>query len=70
MTDLTAFWQFVNIVLVPIIGGLIAWNWKLEARIFDLNRNSLNRDEFHDAINGLRSDINELRKSVNNGHRP
>jgi len=54
----------INIIVVPVIGGVITWLWKLEQRIFDLNRDVLTRDEFLAEMHGLRAELSELRKAV------
>ncbi len=56
--------QFVNVIVVPVIGGVITWLWKLEQRIFDLNRDVLTRDEFLAEMHSLRAEITEFRKAV------
>lgn len=55
---------FVNVIAVPVIGGIIAWLWKLDGRIFELNRGLLTRDEFLEEMRLLRSELSDLRKAV------
>ena len=56
--------QFVNVIAVPVVGGLIIWLWKLDQRIFEISRGALTRDEFLAEMHSLRSEISELRKVV------
>ncbi len=54
----------VNVIVVPVIGGLVTWLWKLDARLYQLNRDVLTRDEFLAEMHGLRAELSELRKAV------
>lgn len=56
--------MFLNVIAIPAIGAILTWLWKLEQRIFDLNRGVLTRDEFVDEMRRLRDEITELRKVV------
>ena len=55
----------INVVFAPVIGGVITWVWKLEQRIFELNRDVLTRDEFLAEMHSLRAELSDLRKAVN-----
>lgn len=56
--------NFINIIVIPVITGIIVWLWKLDARIFDLHKTVLTREEFLEEMRGLRTEISELRKAV------
>ena len=56
--------NFINIIVIPIITGIIVWMWKLDARIFDLHKSVLTREEFLEEMRGLRAELSELRKEV------
>lgn len=54
----------VNVIVVPVICGVISWIWKLDARLYQLNRDVLTRDEFLAEMHGLRAELSDLRKAV------
>lgn len=54
----------VNVIVVPVICGVISWIWKLDQRVFELNRDVLTRDEFLAEMHSLRAELSELRKAV------
>jgi hypothetical protein len=60
----TELLNFINIIIVPVISGIIVWMWKLDARIFDLHKSVLTREEFLEEMRVLRTEIAELRKEV------
>lgn len=56
--------QFANVLAVPIIGGIIIWIWKLDARVFDIKASLLSRDEFRGQMQEIRSELAEIRRSL------
>lgn len=54
--------QFADVLAVPVIGGIIVWIWKLDARVFDLRASIIGREEFRVQMQELRSEIADLRK--------
>lgn len=59
-------WQLLNILGVPVIGGLIVWIWKLDSRIFEIRAALLDRDEFRNQMQEIRNEIAELRRILIN----
>lgn len=57
-------WQLVTVVLVPVICGIISWNFKLETRLYQINGQMLTRDEFLAEMHSLRAELSDLRKAV------
>lgn len=56
--------QFTSVLAVPVIGGIIVWIWKLDARVFDLRASIIGRDEFHVQMHELRAELAEIRKAI------
>ena len=47
----------INVVLSPIICGILLWIWKLDARIYDQQGKMLTRDDFHRSIAELKQEL-------------
>lgn len=56
--------QFANVLAVPVIGGIITWVWRLDARIFDIKASLIGRDEFHTQMQEIRTELTEIRKAL------
>lgn len=56
--------QFVDVLAVPIIGGIIIWIWKLDARVFDIRASIIGREEFRAQMHEIRSELAEIRKAL------
>ncbi len=60
--------QLVDILAVPIIGGIIIWIWKLDSRVFDIKASLIDRDEFRSQMLEIRTELAEIRKMLINEH--
>lgn len=56
--------QFANVLAVPVVGGIIAWIWKLDARVFEIKASLITRDEFRDQMQEIRSELTEIRRVI------
>lgn len=53
--------QIIDVLAIPIIGGIIIWIWKLDARVFDIKASLIGREEFRAQMMELRSELSEIR---------
>lgn len=60
--------QFVDVLAVPVIGGIILWIWKLDARVFDIKASLIDRDEFRSQMQEIRAELAEIRKALITGY--
>lgn len=58
--------QVIDVILVPVIGGIVVWIWKLDERVFDIRAALIGREEFRAQMQELRTEIADLRTAVLN----
>ncbi len=63
----TEIWQLINVIVVPVIVGIITWLWKLDVRQFELQGQVLKREEFLAEIRSIRDDLKRIRHHVEEG---
>jgi hypothetical protein len=64
--EMADWWTFITVLGIPVLGGIVAWLWKLDTRIFALSASMPTREEFTQQMTELRHEIAELRRTL--GH--
>lgn len=64
----TEVWSFVSIIAIPALAAIVGWVWRLDGRVYEIQKELLSRDEFVTSMNKLRDEIHDLRKAVLGGH--
>lgn len=55
----TDLWQLVNVLGVPVVGGILVWIWKLDARVYEMRASLLSREEFVTQLRITRDDMRD-----------
>lgn len=52
-------WQLVDVLGVPVVGGIIVWIWKLDGRVYEMRAALLSREEFLSQLRATRDDMRD-----------
>lgn len=57
-------WQLVDVLGVPVVGGIIVWIWKLDGRVYEMRAALLSREEFLNQLRATRDDMRDQIQSL------